>query len=80
VLLLSDKYDPYWRVTVDGQPVELLRCNYIMRGVYLAAGPHTVEFQFSLPHKLFYVTLLAIAMGISLIGFLIFLQRRKPAA
>jgi hypothetical protein len=80
VLLLSDKYDPFWRVTVDGQPAELLRCNYIMRGVYLPAGPHTVEFQFSLPHKLFYVTLLAIAMGISLIGFLIFLQRRKPAA
>ena len=33
VLLLNDKYDPNWRVTVDGKPAELLRCNYIMRGV-----------------------------------------------
>jgi hypothetical protein len=80
VLLLNDKYDPNWRVTVDGQPAELLRCNYIMRGVYLPAGQHTVEFQFSLPHGLLYVTLTAIATGVVLIGVLIFLQRRKPAA
>ena len=84
VLLLNDKYDPNWRVTVDGKPAELLRCNYIMRGVYLPAGSHTVEFQFSLPNKPLYVTLAAIAtgifLGIFLLGFLFFSQRRKPAA
>ena len=37
VLLLNDKYDPNWHVTVDGKPAELLRCNFIMRGVYLHA-------------------------------------------
>ena len=30
-------------MTVDGQPAELLRANYLMRGVYLSAGAHTVE-------------------------------------
>ena len=35
VLLLNDKHHPAWRVTVDGQPAELLRANYLMRGVYL---------------------------------------------
>ncbi|MEJ0088276.1 MAG: YfhO family protein [Limisphaerales bacterium] len=80
VLLLNDKYDPNWRVTVDGKSAELLRCNYIMRGVYLPAGMHTVEFQFSLPLRPLYITLSAIAAGMVLIGFLIFLQRRKPAA
>jgi hypothetical protein len=77
VLLLNDKYDPDWRVTVDGKPAELLRCNFIMRGVYLPAGQHTVEFQFSLPNRALYVTLAAIATGLALIGFLIFSQRRK---
>ena len=49
-----------WRVTVDGKPAELLRCNFIMRGVYLPApGRHTVEFSFSLPHQPLYVTLAA---------------------
>ena len=79
VLLLNDKFDPNWRVTVDGKPAELLRCNYIMRGVYLAPGSHTVEFQFSLPNKPLYVTLVAIATGICLVVLLVFLQRRNPA-
>jgi len=80
VLLFNDKYDPNWRVTVDGQPASLLRCNFIMRGVHLPAGAHTVEFRFSLPHGPLYVTLAAIAIGLVLIGLLIFLERRKPAA
>ena len=40
VLLLNDKYDPNWRVTVDGQPAELLRCNFIMRGVFCRRPAH----------------------------------------
>ena len=80
VLLLNDKFDPHWRVLVDGKPAELLRCNFIMRGVLLPPGAHTVEFQFRLPNKPLYITLAAIVMGIFLIGLLIFLQRRKPAA
>ena len=78
VLLLSDRYDANWRVRVDGKPAELLRCNFIMRGVYLPAGPHTVEFQFRLPLGPLKITLAAIATGVVLIGLLIFLRRRKP--
>ena len=67
-------------MSVDGKPAQLLRCNFIMRGVYLAPGPHTVEFRFLLPNKPLYVTLAAIVTGIFLLGILIFLERRKPAA
>jgi hypothetical protein len=74
VLLLNDRFDPHWRVLVDGKPAELLRCNFIMRGVYLTAGEHTVEFQFGLPTKPLYVTLSAIAIGILLCGFLFYLE------
>jgi hypothetical protein len=76
VLLLNDQYDPHWRVTVDGKPAPLLRANFIMRGVYLTAGEHNVEFQFSLPVKPLYVTLSAMAVGILLSGILIFLTRK----
>ncbi len=76
VLLLNDKFDPHWSVRVDGKPAGLLRCNFIMRGVYLASGEHTVEFQFTLPHKPLYVTLTAMAVGIFLTGLLIFLERK----
>ena len=49
VLLLNDRFDPQWSVTVDGKPASLLRCNYIMRGVQLDPGPHTVRFSFQIP-------------------------------
>ncbi|MBN1558151.1 MAG: YfhO family protein [Lentisphaerae bacterium] len=46
LLLLNDKYDEDWTVTVDGKPAGLLRCNYLMRGVALTAGRHRVVFSY----------------------------------
>jgi len=48
ILLLNDRFDPAWKVTVDGQPTPSLRCNYVMRGARIAAGVHTVEFTFQI--------------------------------
>jgi hypothetical protein len=47
--LLNDRFDPQWSVTVDGKTSTLLRCNYLMRGVQLEPGPHTVKFSFQIP-------------------------------
>jgi uncharacterized membrane protein YfhO len=78
VLLLNDKYDPSWKVTVNGQPAPLLRCNYLVRGVAIpAAGEHTIEFTFSLPMGPTYVTLAALVLGIGLTAYLIFVPRRS---
>jgi hypothetical protein len=79
VLLLNDKFDPNWRVLVDGKPALLLRCNFIMRGVYLTPGVHTVEFQFKLPCGPLYVSLTAIGIGIFLAGCLFLSTRRIPS-
>jgi hypothetical protein len=76
VLLLNDKFDPNWQVQVDDKPAELLRCNFIMRGVYLTPGTHTVELQFKLPNVPLYITCAAWATGILLCGFLVFSTRR----
>jgi hypothetical protein len=78
LLLLNDKYDPQWRVTVDGNPTPLHRANFIMRGVYLPAGAHTVKFQFNLPSRPLYVTLAAIAIAFCLLGVLYFITRKSP--
>ena len=80
VLLLNDKYDPHWSVTVDGNPAELLRCNFLMRGVYLTLGQHTVEFKFSLPNGPLYVTLTAIVIGLCLFGYLFLAEKRGAPA
>ena len=79
VLLLNDKFDPNWQVTVDGKPVKLLRCNYIMRGVYLEPGSHTIEFAFRPSLRALRITLAAIALGLLLISVLAFrLGKGKP--
>lgn len=78
VLLLNDKYDPNWKVTIDGQPAPLLRCNYLVRGVALpAAGEHTIEFSFKLPLGPTYVTVAALVLGIGLSLYLVFWPRRS---
>jgi hypothetical protein len=77
VLLLNDKYDANWRVTVDGKPAELLRCNFIMRGVSLTPGEHTVTFQFTLPNKPLYITLSAFGVTLVLCGILWGVTRQK---
>jgi hypothetical protein len=77
VLLLNDKFDPSWRVTVDGKPAQLLRCNFIMRGVFLpAAGQHTVDFRFTQPLGRLYITLVATLVGLGLGIFLFYCRRR----
>ncbi|HEY4415308.1 MAG TPA: hypothetical protein VGO57_06415 [Verrucomicrobiae bacterium] len=75
ILLLNDKYDPHWSVTVDGKPAPLLRCNFIMRGVYLTPGAHTVEFQFHLSNVPLYITLVGIAVAFLLCGYLFLATR-----
>lgn len=80
VLLLYDKFDPNWKVLVDGKPETLLRANFIMRGVYLQPGEHTVEFRFAPRITALYVSLGAIGVGVLLLGCLIFASRRVSAS
>jgi hypothetical protein len=66
-------------VTVDGKPAQLLRCNFIMRGVFLpAAGQHTVAFSFSQPLGRLYITLAAALVGLGL-GIFLFCARRRSS-
>ena len=76
VLLLNDKFDPGWKVTVDGKPAPLLRCNYVMRGVQVPPGEHQIEFSFAAPVLGLYVSLVTI--GAVLLLFLVFSAKADP--
>jgi len=82
VLLLNDRTGPDWQASIDGAPAPLLRCNYIMRGVYLTPGSHIVEFRFRTSLKSLYISLSAIVIGVILSGYLIITRRHgaPPAA
>lgn len=75
ILLLNDRFDPNWKVLVDGKLSPLLRCNYIMRGVQVPPGSHSVEFQFKPPLRMLYVSLGATLLAIILCAFSAFPQR-----
>ncbi len=71
VLLYNDRTSDNWRVWVDGKESHLLRCNYIMRGVFLSAGDHTVQFRFQPSVAPLFVTLSAFLVGLLLAAWLI---------
>jgi uncharacterized membrane protein YfhO len=71
VLLFNDGWNPDWRVRVDGAKSALLRCNYIMRGVRLTAGSHTVRFHFEPPIWPLYFSLAGIGLGAVIWGMLL---------
>jgi len=80
VLMLTDKFDPNWKVVVDGKSARLLRCNYIMQGVQVPAGSHTIEFRFLPPRSGLFISLAAIAIGFVLLGFLIWTNGEQETA
>jgi hypothetical protein len=80
VLLLNDRFDPNWKVSVDGKPATLLRCNYLMRGVQVPPGEHVVEFRFAPPINTLYISLAVVALGLGLCGFLALYSWKHPAA
>ena len=79
ILLLNDRWHPDWKVTVDGQSTPLLRANFLMRGVSVAAGEHTVEYRFDPPHQTLWVSLAAVATGFLLVGILILAPKPSSA-
>jgi len=79
ILLLNDRWHPDWKVTVDGQSTPLLRANFLMRGVSVAAGEHTVEYRFDPPHQTLWVSFAAVATGLLLVGILILAPKPSSA-
>ena len=46
LLVLTDTFYPGWRAEVDGDEAEILRVNFVQRGVLLEPGDHEIVFTF----------------------------------
>lgn len=46
VLVFSEIYYPGWTATLDGQPLELGRVDYVLRAAYVPAGKHTIHMEY----------------------------------
>jgi hypothetical protein len=45
-VVLNDVWHPWWRASIDGMPVELMKANVLFRAVAVPPGKHLVRFTF----------------------------------
>ena len=82
VLVFSEIYYPGWTVTVDGQPAELGRVNYILRAIHLQPGKHQVELAFfpksvSVTETVAYIAFVLLLLIVVGIAFIEYRNRKK---
>ena len=79
MLLLNDRYDSNWRVTVDGQLASLLQANNLARAVHLppSASNRAVTFVYHAPTLPTAPSLAALVIGLAVAG--IGLKRRETS-
>ena len=80
--VFSEIYFPWgWQVTVDGEPVEMGRVNYVLRAVNLPAGDHEVVFRFDpesvhTTEAIAYISLILILAAFVLVGIGVWKSRK----
>ncbi len=47
LVVVSSRYDPGWKATLNGRPAPLLKVNYMLQGVAVPAGRHTIELRYA---------------------------------
>ncbi|MEK6280508.1 MAG: YfhO family protein [Acidobacteriota bacterium] len=70
-LVTSDVYYPGWQASVNGNPVEIFRTNYALRGVQVPAGRNTVRFEFK-PKTFYYGFAISALSLLALAGVITF--------
>ena len=84
VLVFSEIYYPEWMATVDGQPVELGRVDYLLRAIQIQPGKHQVELSFfpksvSTTETIAYVAIVLLILTLLGTIFLEYKNRKKLA-
>ena len=80
--VFSEVYFPWgWKATIDGNPVEIGRVNYLLRALRVPAGSHTIEMKFdpdSIHNTVNAARIAIILIYVALMGAAVLALTRKP--
>jgi hypothetical protein len=84
VIVFSEIYYPGWTATVDGQPAELGRVDYVLRALQVQPGEHKIELSFfpqsvNNTETVAYVSLILLLLLVVLGLWLGFKETQKPS-
>ena len=86
VVVFSEIYYPGWTCTIDGEPTDIARANYVLRAIKVPAGEHEVIMTFDpqtvhITEAIAYTALALLAlMLVALLGFSIYRKRQVKRA
>jgi hypothetical protein len=78
LLVVSDAYYPGWRARVDGREARIFQTDYALRGVFVPAGEHAVEFSYE-PRSLRIGAIVSALAVVALALVSLWLARRERA-
>ncbi len=81
VIVFSEVYYPGWTATVDGQPAQLGRANYLLRALNVAPGQHKVVLTFrpksvTVTETVAYVAYAILLLAIAVVAYLGYRKKR----
>jgi uncharacterized membrane protein YfhO len=78
-------YDKGWNAYIDGNLAQHFRCNYVLRGMQIPAGKHTIEYRFepqsvATGERITLVSSILLYGGALAVAIAAFLRRKKQQA
>ena len=82
LVIVNDVHYPGWKATVDGKPADIEQVDYLLRGVRIGPGTHTVEMHYA-PASWrigWILTLLGVAIWLGLVAYALVVHTRTARA